>query len=535
MPADRLRVTLLFVPESKLRILVIEKGSDTRQRLASVLGSEFELEGAESVESGLQLARKFDPSAVVVRTFRDELDGALVCQALKSDSATARTPVLVQVADLVELGRAFECGADDGLVAPFDLRELAARIKYRLLRGRGTDSGDARGQDALLELTRLLASSLDLHELLHLVAVRTADVLHVDRCAVVLFPPEGTMAQIVAASEDASVQDLFIQIDAYPEFQEVIRTRRPLVVHRVEDHPALKGILPTLVSKGIGSLALFPMVHDDSVDGLLFLRSERFQRALRTRDIFFANAVAAAVALALRNVRIANELKRTKQFFESVIDSSVDAIIAADMKGRVILFNKGAERMLGYRAEDVVGSMHVTKLYAEGVAHEVMQLLRGESNGGFGKLNTTRKEVVASSGERIPIELTAWMVVDDGKEVATAGIFTDLRERLRIERKLSQAQEQLMRSEQQAMIAELAGATAHELNQPLTSVMGYAEMARRKMGDAEAMARIIDIIISETERMAEIVRKIGRITRYETKSYVGGQRIVDLDRASEPD
>ena len=65
--------------------------------------------------------------------------------------------------------------------------------------------------------------------------------------------------------------------------------------------------------------------------------------------------------------------------------------------------------------------------------------------------------------------------------------------------------------------------------------MGYAEMARRKLGDAEATARIIDIVISETERMADIVRKIGRITRYETKSYVGGQRIVDLDRSSEPE
>jgi hypothetical protein len=42
----------------------------------------------------------------------------------------------------------------------------------------------------------------------------------------------------------------------------------------------------------------------------------------------------------------------------------------------------------------------------------------------------------------------------------------------------------------------------------------------------------VDIIYREAERMAEIVRKIGKITRYETKSYVGAARILDLDKAS---
>ncbi len=150
-------------------------------------------------------------------------------------------------------------------------------------------------------------------------------------------------------------------------------------------------------------------------------------------------------------------------------------------------------------------------------------------------MTSTRKEILSKSGEVIPVLITAWSVTEQGEEVATAGIFTDLRDRLRIERKLSQAQEKLMQTEQQAVIAELAGATAHELNQPLTSVLGYAEMAKRKIGDDDTITRIIDTIISEAERMADIVRKIGRITKYETKSYVGGQRIVDLDKSSEPE
>jgi signal transduction histidine kinase len=87
------------------------------------------------------------------------------------------------------------------------------------------------------------------------------------------------------------------------------------------------------------------------------------------------------------------------------------------------------------------------------------------------------------------------------------------------------------------LLAELAGATAHELNQPLTSVMGYAELLMRKVEKDSPPYRAAHVIQSEAQRMAEIVRKIGKLTRYETKSYVGEQRILDLDRAAadEPD
>jgi signal transduction histidine kinase len=91
-----------------------------------------------------------------------------------------------------------------------------------------------------------------------------------------------------------------------------------------------------------------------------------------------------------------------------------------------------------------------------------------------------------------------------------------------------------LETEKAAVVAQLAGAAAHELNQPLTSVLGYAEMLRRRIPETDPARRSVDIIFREGERMADIVRKIGRITRYETKNYVGNTMIVDLDKASNP-
>ena len=81
-------------------------------------------------------------------------------------------------------------------------------------------------------------------------------------------------------------------------------------------------------------------------------------------------------------------------------------------------------------------------------------------------------------------------------------------------------------------MSELAGTAAHELNQPLTSVLGFAELLQRRGGGDDGTREALAAILREAERMAGIVRKIGRITRYETKEYVGNRRIVDLERSS---
>ncbi len=246
-----------------------------------------------------------------------------------------------------------------------------------------------------------------------------------------------------------------------------------------------------------------------------------------------------AVLFTFRDVtearRIENELVQTKEFLESLVNASPDGIVAADMKGNVILFNQGAERIYGYRADEVVGRLDVRTLYPDKGAYDVMAMMRSAQHGGVGRLESTRLDALNARGERVPISLSGAMIYEANEVVATFGIFTDLRERLRVEERLAQAQHKLAVTEKQALIAELAGTAAHELNQPLTSVMGYAELLKRKLPRESGEIQAADIIVREAERMADIVRKIGKITKYETKSYVGRQKILDLEKASDTD
>jgi PAS domain S-box-containing protein len=231
----------------------------------------------------------------------------------------------------------------------------------------------------------------------------------------------------------------------------------------------------------------------------------------------------------------AAELTKTKDFLERVIESSVDAIISADMAGVVLLFNRAAERITGFSAKDSVGTLNVRAIYPPDNATMMMRLILARDHGGPGRLEGYRTEVRGSDGSDIPVLLSAALIMENGRPVGSVGIFTDLRDRLRMETQLNAAQEELRAREKQAIIAELAGAAAHELNQPLTSVLGYAELLRRRADDAEGVKNAAGIILQEGERMADIVRKIGKITRHETKSYVGAAKILDLDRSCDDD
>src|SRR6185295_12670678 len=125
----------------------------------------------------------------------------------------------------------------------------------------------------------------------------------------------------------------------------------------------------------------------------------------------------------------------------------------------------------------------------------------GKNHGGPGRLEGYRADVVGKDGQSIPVLLSAALIFADGEPVGSVGVFTDLRDRLRMEARLSEAQEELRAREKQSIIAELAGAAAHELNQPLTSVLSYAELIRRRANEPESVVTSAAILLQEAERM----------------------------------
>jgi len=246
----------------------------------------------------------------------------------------------------------------------------------------------------------------------------------------------------------------------------------------------------------------------------------------------------ALLVLTFRDVTEARELEdelvKTKEFLERLIDSAVDAIVAVDSDtDRILLFNSGAEKLFGHAAEDALARLSFSDLFPEEEYEELLGQLHSPQFGGPGRLAQRQIHVRDAVGQHLPVAMTAASIREEERDVALVAILSDLRETLQMEERLALAQEKLEVTERAALIAELAGTTAHELNQPLTSVIGYSELVLRKVAEESPLRRPVEVIMQEAERMAEIVRKIGKITRYETKSYVGATQILDLDRAAD--
>lgn len=199
------------------------------------------------------------------------------------------------------------------------------------------------------------------------------------------------------------------------------------------------------------------------------------------------------------------ELRRRNVFFHNLIDSSVDGIIAADMKGNLILFNQGAQSLLGYSEDETLSGFHVTQLYNQGVAYEVVSRMRSPDYGGKGKLRHQELVVKHKDGHDIPVSFSGGIIYDNHQEIATYGIFTDLRAMQKIEEDLEQTHQMLMQSEKMAGLGRLAAGVAHEINNPMSGIMLYANMVQEDLGEDHPLQEDLATIIREAERCKVIV------------------------------
>ena len=533
------------------RIWVIDHEQDERESVTALLcTAEYDARGFATSRDALQALDEEVPELILLELKMPQMTGGEWLRMLRGRPDGQLVPVLAMTSMASESSvlNALEAGADDVLRKPVSVSELLARISNQLNRSARLGGLLQENADlvALTELAQALGSETALPDILRRLVDGLRRALNVETAAFYLTSEDGDLHRALPAdptraegspNHTLDLRDLVGVADKLAQ-------REPALLDddgAARLHDAMGGQLPQAQSG-----AVFPMVRANKLTGVVVLTGARRGVGTAQRDRVFASIATAYAAVAVeraelfQSVRrehtaaeaVNQELRKTRDFLENVILSSPDAIVASNGDGKIVLYNAAAERILGWSREEAIGS-NVRILYPPGGAERIMKMLRSSDQGGRGRLEVQREVVVDNEGREIPVEISAALVEAEGAW-ATVGIFTDLRSRIRMENKLQEATENLERTRRQAVIAELAGATAHELNQPLTSLLGYAEFLQRRLEDADdAAKRAISTIERDATRIADIVAKIGKITEYRTKEYVGGARIVDLDGASE--
>ena len=219
------------------------------------------------------------------------------------------------------------------------------------------------------------------------------------------------------------------------------------------------------------------------------------------------------VDLSLRK-QMEKEIREAHDFLNKIIISSPNAIMATDMKGNIIIWNRAAEETLGYKAEEVIGKMNIDQVYPEGMAKEVMGMMRSSEYGSSGKLRSYPMVYLRRDGGTVDGNLSAAIIYDaQGKEIASVGIFIDLKERMDMERKLGEIREQLLQSEKLAAMGKLTSQIAHELNNPLYGIMNTLELLKTEIPSQSKRRKILDMALSETVRLTDLLRKMLSFSR----------------------
>ncbi|MBW2117879.1 MAG: PAS domain S-box protein [Deltaproteobacteria bacterium] len=212
-------------------------------------------------------------------------------------------------------------------------------------------------------------------------------------------------------------------------------------------------------------------------------------------------------------IKLEREVQKSNVFFQNVIQSTVDGIVVVDTKGNVLIFNQGMENLTGYTAREIMEQGHLSSFYNIDVAKENMCKMRSDQYGPEGKLNPTSMSVISKTGEEIPVTLSASIITIDDREIGSVGVFTDMREVLKMRKDLEDAHLQLIQSEKIASVGRMAAGVAHEINNPLAGIMIYAELLKEALKDDKNNLSDIQEVIDQTLRCKKIVAELLEFSR----------------------
>ncbi|MBE9532081.1 MAG: response regulator [Proteobacteria bacterium] len=235
--------------DTVIKILIIDNNAEDREFIRKTFSDKnYSIESVDDGDKALEATEKFSPNLIFVNPNIDGLSGAGLCAALRTMELEPR-PSIVLIVDensSEEDGAVFkllESGADDIVAKPFTSVELSARARSQLnFSGCYNDiTADNKNLKSILEITNAIGDTLDTAEILNIIVNHVARVLDAYRCSIVLVG-EGDKGYVLVSHEAPEVRDLQIDLGKYPEIREVIRTRAPLSVDDVKQHPLMEEV-----------------------------------------------------------------------------------------------------------------------------------------------------------------------------------------------------------------------------------------------------------------------------------------------------
>ena len=208
-------------------------------------------------------------------------------------------------------------------------------------------------------------------------------------------------------------------------------------------------------------------------------------------------------------LRLEKELRETKDYLENIVQSSVDAIVTTDPKGRITFVNKAMEGMVGAPQKEI-NQRPISHFYLEGIAEarKIMGILR--EKGSLQNYDT----FAVRNGKPIPILLSASLLRNEGGQIiGTLGVFKEMTEMKKLEEELKKTQTHLFQVGKMRALGELVAGVAHEINNPLMAADTFLHVVQENLPEGNPNRQRMELIGRCHARIAKIINHLRDFSR----------------------
>ncbi|RRR73688.1 MAG: response regulator [Candidatus Viridilinea halotolerans] len=488
------------------QILIIDDSEQITSLLADYVLPELGYSPlvAHTGRQGLQRLRSGLPDLILLDLQLPDISGLDLLRLIAQEGYDV--PVILMTAHGSEgiAVEAFRLGARNYLIKPFSDTEARAVIdqalRERRLR-RDKERLTASLQQRVQELTVLyrigksVTGLMGQEKLLERIVEAGVYITQAEEGFLLLHDAQQHELYLRAAKNlgEQRAQSLRLPVDDSLAGQ-VVRTGKPVRLDQVRSGVALKVKTGFLVR----ALLQVPLVLGDQVIGVLAVDNRQSDRPFTENDQYLLAALADYAAIAIENARLYDQVKLSEQRYRDLFANAYDLIFALDVELRITSINKVGPQITGYSLEQLLGQPLRFFASANSWQHvepPLRELLAGRSVQPF------ELELERQDQELIYLEVSAQIMNNGSGFKGVHCIARNLTERRRLEQKLIQ-------SEKLSAIGQLVAGVAHELNNPLTSVSGYAQLMLRDKGLSTDARQDVEQIHTQAERAAKIVQNL---------------------------
>ncbi len=312
----------------------------------------------------------------------------------------------------------------------------AVRVQHNITDQKRAEASLARRaeeQAALFEFTEGLLHSVTLDEIYALALDAIHRALRCERASVLLFDASGVMRFVAARGLSETYQRA---VEGHSPWTADARNPVPICIEDIETADLPERLREIVRAEGIGALAFIPIVQTGRLIGKFMTYYDRPHAFLRPENDL-ALTLARQLGFAIARMRA----ERATEQLVSIVKSSHDAIVSKDLNGIILTWNRGAERLFGYPAEEVIGQPVAILIPPDRLDEEpdiLARIRRGELVDHY---ETVRRR---KDGSLVDISLTISPVRNtEGRIMGASKIARDITKRKEVEAKLHDSERQL--------------------------------------------------------------------------------------------